>query len=266
MKITQLRNATLVIEANEHVILVDPMFAPKGSIPSLKYATKSRRKNPIVELPQNSQALLEKVTHCLITHCQKGHFDHLDRKAIKWLRENNIPVFCSYQDSEYLKKKGLKVQVLNKNIANDFLNGQITLVPCVHGLGLVGKFMAHGYGFVITLPHEPSLYLSADTILTQAVQYTIQSQQPDIIVIPAGGAQFDVGGEIIMGLEEALKVGELASGKVIANHLEALDHCPVSRKQLQDEITKRHWQQRFFVPKDGESIQLNKANFESRCN
>ena len=257
MKITQLRNATLVVESNEHVILVDPMLAAKGSIPSLKYATKQRRKNPIVELPTNSQALLEKVTHCLITHCQKGHFDHLDRKAIKWLRNNNIPVFCSHQDSEYLKKKGLKVQILDKHKSNDFLNGQVTLVPCVHGTGLVGKLMAHGYGFVITLPGEPVLYLSGDTILTPTVQKIIQSQQPEVIVIPAGGAQFDLGGEIIMGLEEALKVGELATGKVIANHLEALDHCPVSRDQLHDEIKKRQWQQRFLIPKDGESIHFS---------
>lgn len=257
MKITQLRNATLVIEAHEHVILVDPMLAPIGSIPSLKYATKSRCRNPIVDLPDISETLLKKVTHCLITHCQKGHFDHLDGKATKWLREHNIPIFCSLQDHEFLTKKGLRVQALNHTGKNKFLNGSIQLVPCVHGTGLVGKFMAHGYGYVIELPREPSLYLSGDTILTDTVRALIQEQQPEIIVIPAGGAQFDLGGEIIMGIEDALQVAELATGTVIANHLEALDHCPVSRENLKKEIQPYHWATRFLIPDDGETISLN---------
>ena len=87
MKITQIRNATIlieiVVEGKKQGILVDPMFAPKGAIPSLKYATKSRRRNPLVELPSNMDELKTRVTCCLITHCQKGHFDHLDRAATK---------------------------------------------------------------------------------------------------------------------------------------------------------------------------------------
>ena len=48
MKITQLRNATIVIEVGENVILVDPMLAPKEAIPSLKYFTGNNRRNPLV--------------------------------------------------------------------------------------------------------------------------------------------------------------------------------------------------------------------------
>ena len=260
MKITQIRNATILIETmlegKKQGILVDPMFAPKGAIPSLRYATKSRRRNPLVELPSNMHELKTRVTCCLITHCQKGHFDHLDRAATKWLRENNIPVYCSTQDSAFLKKKGLEVHVLDPSIENHFLNGSIELIPCLHGEGFIGKMMAHGYGYHIQLPDEPSLYVTGDTILTKEVREFVTRIQPDTIVLPAGGAVFDLGGEIIMGLPEAIQIGELAEGLVMANHLEALDHCPVTRAAIQSEIRVRGWEHRFFVPNDGEELVL----------
>ncbi len=257
MKITQLRNATIIVHINDKAILVDPMLAPKGAIPSLKYFTKHKRRNPLVELPQETTAALKQVTHCLITHCQKGHFDHLDRAGAKWLRENNIPVYCAASDADFLKKKGLDVHALDEKTENDFLGGTINLIPCLHGRGLVGKFMAHGFGYVIQLPHAPSLYLAGDTVLNQDVKDCLAKYSPDVSVIPAGGAHFDVGSDVIMGLDEAIKIGELNHGKIIANHLEALDHCPVSREQLQKAVNDRSWQARFYIPQDGEAIQLN---------
>jgi len=256
MKITHIRNATIVIHSGDKVILVDPMLAAKGAIPSLKYATANRRRNPLVELPQESEQILDKVTHCLITHCQKGHFDHLDRVATKWLRTHNIPVYCSEQDAQFLKKKGLDVSILKAENKNEFLGGSIDLVPCLHGKGIIGKFMAHGYGYVLNFSNEPSLYITGDTVLTKDVRHCIQSIQPDWIILPAGGARFDLGGDIIMGKEEAIEVGELTIGKVIANHLEALDHCPVSRQELQKEVFERQWQDKFYIPIDGEQITL----------
>jgi L-ascorbate metabolism protein UlaG (beta-lactamase superfamily) len=264
MKVTQIRNATIliesVVEGNKQGILVDPMFAPMSAIPSLKYVTTTRRRNPLVELPSNIEDLKSCVTCCLITHCQKGHFDHLDRTATKWLRDNNIPVYCSTQDSAFLIKKGLAVITLDPSTKNHFLNGCIKLVPCLHGEGLIGKMMAHGYGYHIQLTGEPSIYVTGDTILTNEIKNFITQTQPAIVVIPAGGATFDLGSEIIMGLTEAIEIGELAKGQVIANHLEALDHCPVTRESIHSEIKDRGWKHRFFVPYDGESFNFNPLN------
>ncbi|MCE3253826.1 MAG: Zn-dependent hydrolase [Cellvibrio sp.] len=254
MNITQVRNATVVIQIGQTVVLVDPMLAPKGAIPALKYFGVERRRNPLVDLPENADSLLEQVTHCLITHCQKGHFDHLDRRAIKWLRERNIPVFCAEGDAGFLQQKGLLVIALNPERCSAFLSGQIQLIPCLHGRGLIGKMMAHGVGYFIQLPDEPSLYIAGDTLLTDEVRQCIALNQPDITLIPAGGARFDLGGDIIMGVDEAIAVGELTGKQVIANHLEALDHCPVSRVQLQAEVNRRQWQERFFIPADGETL------------
>lgn len=254
MKITQIRNATIVVHYDNEVILVDPMLAPKGSIPPLKYLTTTRTRNPTAPLPDNTDDILNQVTHCLITHCQKGHFDHLDRAATKWLREHQIPVYCSDKDARFLERKGLNVQSLSTRKTNSFLQGTIELIPCVHGEGVIGRLMEHGNGFLIKQANQPSLYITGDTLLTEDVRQCIASEQPEWIVLPAGGAQFDVGGHIIMGIEEALEVAALSKGYIVANHLEALDHCPVTRCQLKDSVKEQSLTDRVIIPDDGETI------------
>lgn len=260
MKITQLRNATVIVEANGKVILVDPMLAPMGAIPPLKYFTGSRRRNPLVELPEITSALLERVTHCLITHCQKGHFDHLDRAGVKWLRERQVPIFCMEGDADYLAKKGLTVLPLKaRDEAQAFLGGTIVPIPCVHGRGVVGSMMAHGHGYFIQLQGEPSLYIAGDTVLTNDVKKCLSQCKPDIAVLPAGGARFDVGGDIIMGVDDVIAASHLTSGTVIANHLEALDHCPVTRKGLAGRCRRENLEHKLLIPEDGETLQFDAA-------
>lgn len=97
MKIHHLRNATMIIEANDKVILVDPMLGPKGSMPPFTFFRFKPKKNPTTELPESSKSILNKVTHCLITHL---HPDHLDKEAEKLLKEKSIPIFCSIKDEK----------------------------------------------------------------------------------------------------------------------------------------------------------------------
>ncbi|GGX43243.1 MBL fold metallo-hydrolase [Saccharospirillum salsuginis] len=257
MNITQIRNATVIVNWGQTRLLVDPMLAPKGRIPSLKYATRHRRRNPLVDLPVNATEHLNSVTHCLITHCQKGHFDHLDRTATRWLRDRQIPVICMEVDADFLAKKGLSIQVvLQADQTQPFLDGHITPIPCVHGYGWVGGLMAHGSGYVIDIPNEPKLYIAGDTVYTEAVETCLSEHQPEVSVIPAGGARFDLGGDIIMGIEDAIHFSRRATGQVIANHLEALDHCPVSRNALQDAVNRHGVSALVSIPQDGETLNM----------
>ncbi|MFC3108406.1 hypothetical protein ACFOFO_10600 [Undibacterium arcticum] len=72
-----------------------PCWRAKGELPALRIFDGQRQRNPVIDLPPEASSALESVTHCLITHCQKGHFDHLDREEKKWLRERRIPVICT---------------------------------------------------------------------------------------------------------------------------------------------------------------------------
>jgi L-ascorbate metabolism protein UlaG (beta-lactamase superfamily) len=260
MKITQLRNATAIISIGSLRILVDPMLAPKGALPPLRLLGE-RVRNPLVELPPSADAELKTVTHCLITHCQKGHFDHLDRAAKRWLREKQIPVICTPHDAEHLRQRGLNVHPLPENHAapQPFFGGRIRTVPCTHGRGMVGLLMEHGVGYFIEMPGEPSLYLSGDTILTDTVRGFIRHYQPDVAVVPAGGAKFDLGHEIIMNAEEVLEFCRSFGGATVANHLEALGHCPVTRAQLASAARQAGLGSRLHIPEDGETLEFTAA-------
>ncbi|TRO14185.1 MBL fold metallo-hydrolase [Ectopseudomonas mendocina] len=253
MKIQQLRNATIIVEFGQHRVLVDPMLARQGALPPLRLFG-ARQRNPLVELPVGARAALESVTHCLITHCQKGHFDHLDRAGTQWLRERQIPVICAPHDANHLRQRGLNVQPLlpEHNLPGPFLGGHIRTVRCIHGRGVVGRLMEHGVGFLIEIPGEPSLYLAGDTLLTDEVRACVREHRPAVSVVPAGGARFDLGGDIIMGIDEVIEFTRLSGAAVVANHLEAISHCPVSRMALAEAAASA--QVKLLIPEDGEVL------------
>ncbi|AEB59549.1 MBL fold metallo-hydrolase [Ectopseudomonas mendocina] len=253
MKIQQLRNATIIVEFGQHRVLVDPMLARQGALPPLRLFG-ARQRNPLVELPVGARAALESVTHCLITHCQKGHFDHLDRAGTQWLRERQIPVICAPHDANHLLQRGLNVQPLlpEHNLPGPFLGGHIRTVRCIHGRGVVGRLMEHGVGFLIEIPGEPSLYLAGDTLLTDEVRACVREHRPAVSVVPAGGARFDLGGDIIMGIDEVIEFTRLSGAAVVANHLEAISHCPVSRMALAEAAASA--QVKLLIPEDGEVL------------
>lgn len=257
MKIQQIRNATIILELGANRVLVDPMLARKGALPSLRVFA-GRQRNPTVELPEGAREALESVTHCLITHCQKGHFDHLDRAGTRWLRERQIPVICTQHGVAYLAKLGLNVQPLQEGHEEPkpFLGGVIRTVRCTHGEGVVGRLMEHGVGYLIELPGEPSLYLAGDTILSSTVSDFVLRHQPQVSVVPAGGARFDMGSDVIMGLSDVLEFTRLSRGTVVANHLEAINHCPVTRKELASAAVKAGVANRLLIPCDGQVMTL----------
>jgi L-ascorbate metabolism protein UlaG (beta-lactamase superfamily) len=254
MKITQIRNATLVIEYKNNYILVDPMLADQGAIPRFRYIGINRR-NPLVELPTEFYALKEKINYGLITHCQKGHVDHLDRRGEKYFRERGIEVFSTAHDKVYLIDKGIKVHSFNE-VVNPFFDGTIELVNARHATGFMSLLMEHGVGFFIKLPEEKSVYLVGDTILTDEIREFIKSNQPDYIVAPTGLAKFDIGSPLLLTERDIVELGHLSEGIIIANHMEALDHCRISRNDLKQILDKNGLTDKFLIPQDGETIKI----------
>jgi len=252
MKVTHVRNATLVIETDDKVILVDPMLGKKGTAgpPFTLFRFKPKR-NPIVDLPNNAMNIVEKTTHCLITHL---HPDHLDKEAENFLRSKQIPIICSIKDKKILQKKGLIVsQTIEYWKESTFLGGKIQGIPAVHGYGFIAKPMGNVMGYYIELPNEKSIYLSADTIYTDDVHKTLTQMKPEISVVACGTAQLDIFQPLLMRMDDILKFIKNAPNQVIANHLEAVNHCPTGRTQLKNEVSIIGLSNKIFIPDDGES-------------
>ncbi len=255
MRIYHLRSATLIIESGNDFILVDPML---GDVGSQMYYTffrfQARKKNPLVPLPKDSEMLLEKVTYCLVSH---KHADHIDNAGIQFLKDRNIPVFCSNRDREYFVKQGLNIaSALNYWKKEPFIDGFITGIPAKHGYGFIARQMGNVMGFYIELPNEPSVYISSDTAYTDNVEKALKELLPAVTVVACGSAQLDLGKPILMSMEDILKFVKNSPKRVIANHLEALNHCPTTREQLKTELGRNNLLEKVWIPDDGDSIEF----------
>lgn len=260
MYIHHLRNATFVIEANNNKILIDPMLGKKGSLPPFAILRHKARTNPTVELPKNSHVILKAITHCFITHCQKGHLDHLDNDGMKFLRKHNIPIICCVKDKKFLIEKGLNIlNALDDWESFSFPKNEIKVsaIPAIHGKGWITKFMANGVGYFISIKDEPNIYISGDTVLTEDVKKAIKKFKPDITVVASGMASLDVGKPILMQVDELLEYVEMSPKKVISNHLEALNHCSLKRGELKQKLTDLELIDKVWIPMDGESKEYN---------
>jgi len=254
LKIHHLRNATMILETEKDIILIDPMLGEQGIMPTFTLFRHKARKNPTVPLPDNSNLILEKVTHCLITH---QHPDHIDSKGVQFLVNRNIPVTCSTKDEKAFKKRGLNVvQTIKYWERQAFLGGTIEGIPARHGYGFVAKPMGDVIGFYIEQPNQKSIYLSSDTVYTDSVDKVLKTYKPEICVLACGAAQFDLFKQLIMNVEDILKFVKNSSGKVIANHMESINHCPLTRKELKRILTSNALLNKVFIPEDGELITI----------
>lgn len=245
----------MIIETEKDIILIDPMLGDQGIMPTFTLFRHKARKNPTVPLPDKINLILENVTHCLITH---QHPDHIDRKGIQFLTKKNIPVTCSIKDEKALKKRGLNiVQTLKYWEKQPFLKGTIEGVPARHGYGLVAKPMGNVIGFYIKLPNQKSIYLSSDTIYTDSVDKILRDYKPQISVLACGVAQLDLFKQLIMHEDDIIKFVKNSSGKVIANHMESINHCPLTRKKLKEILINNKLINKVLIPVDGELMEID---------
>lgn len=249
MKIQQIRNATALVELGAHRILVDPMFAAPGSLPGFKLFGGGRRPNPLVALPDGAMQAMERATCALVTH---EHVDHLDGAAIRWLKARGLTVWASAVDAPNLGRKGLKVDV----ICDGALGMRVEVIAGQHGRGVVGWLMGPVSGFYLAHPDEPSLYITGDAVMTAPIRDALARLSPDVVIVPAGAANFGVGDDILFSLTELDELVRLAPGAIVFNHLEALDHCPTTRRSLLQRFVDQGG--RVKIPEDGESIELTR--------
>jgi len=247
MKIQHLRNATTLVSIGNHHLLVDPMLSKPGVMPGFKLFGGGRRANPLVALPPGTDEALETVTGVLITH---EHPDHFDVPGLQWVKERRLPVFTNGVDAPNLLRKGLDVRELR----GEMLGMEVEVIRSRHGQGLLGWLMGPVSGYYLAPPDEPSLYLVGDSVLTQNVLDAVVRLQPEVIIAPAGAANLGLGGDILFSVDELVEIIRHARGKVILNHLEALDHCPTPRAGLRQRMRQEGLSDQVLIPEDGETL------------
>src|SRR5262249_31668275 len=100
---------------------------------------------------------------------------------------------------------------------------------------------------------EPTLYIAGDTIWYDQVAETIREHNPGVIVANAGAAQFLHGDPITMTAGDVVRVCRTtAHAQVVAVHMEAINHCLLTRKELAHEVVASSVQVK--IPEDGEEL------------
>ncbi|MDU9691728.1 MBL fold metallo-hydrolase [Priestia aryabhattai] len=249
MKITHIRNATLLVEYGGKTFLIDPMLAEKGTYPPFPNSIRQDQNNPLVSLPLSVEEIIEGIDAVILTHLHLDHFDDAAKQALP----NDIKMFVqNEEDGEVVKEAGFKnVEVLTKNTV--FEGIQLSKTKGEHGRGEILKRTGLVCGVVFKQESEKTLYVAGDTVWYSAVEEEINTHQPDIIVVNGGDNQFLEGGSLVMGKEDIYEVHKVAPhATILSVHMEAVNHWTLSREELKSFIKEKDMTSHVLVPDDGE--------------
>lgn len=253
-----IRNATVVFTYAGTEFLIDPLLAEKGAYPGFPGTANSQLRNPLVALPVPVKSLLYPDA-ILVSHL---HSDHWDEAAIQLLPKEK-PLFAQDEnDAAIIRKAGFKdVRVLSKK--SSFKTITIQKTAAQHGSDEAYKnpqmaaALGEASGFFFTHPGQKSVYFVGDAIWTDSFEAGLKALKPDVVVLNAGFAQVDGFGAIIMGKEDVKKIHEiLPDAMIIAVHMEAINHCVLTRRELADYVKTLGIADKVIIPADGEVIKL----------
>ena len=247
MKIQLIRNATMKIFYAGRIILTDPMLSPKDEIDP--FAGKAR--NPTVELPFPVEEVLNGVDAVLLSHLHQDHYDRAAEAALP----KTIPLFCQPGDEIRLAEEGFG-NTIPIPTSRVWEGTTLTRTEGEHGRGDIQELMGNVSGFVFQAAGEPTVYWAGDTIWCPAVERALETFKPDLIITHSGGAKIPGYDYIVMdGQQTLITAGAAPEAIVVAVHMEALDHCEVSRaalRQMADQADIAPG--RLMIPNDGETI------------
>lgn len=256
MQITQVRNATLLIDYAGSRFLIDPMLSAKESLPGFEGTANSHLRNPRVELPLPITDLLE-VDAVIVTHDHPDHWDDAARAQIP----KHLPLFVQHQqDAEAIRACGFEdVRLLDEQ--SEFAGIRLQRTGGQQGsdqvMVVLGERLGEVSGVIFSHSDEKRLYLAGDTVWNEQVAQALRRHTPEVIILNCGDAQIPGLGSIIMGKEDVLAVYQAAPGAtLIASHMEAVNHALLSRSELHDFLRQHGMQDSVLIPEDGETISL----------
>ncbi|HWR08832.1 MBL fold metallo-hydrolase [Sporomusa sp.] len=246
MKIRHLRHATFHLQIQGWTLLVDPVLGAAESMTPIDNSPNQRR-NPLVELPIDIGDVM-KADGCLITHMHRDHFDNTASELLP----KTLPMFCQSDDLDKLKQLGFS-EVHAVAPAVTWQGIAITRTGGQHGTGEIGQKMAPVSGYILKTAGEPTLYIAGDTIWCPEVAEALTVHNPEVVVLNGGAARFNQGGPITMGTQDIYEVCRQApAAKVIVVHLEAINHCLLTRAELKEFLCQQGLDNRVQVPDDGQ--------------
>lgn len=245
VNIQLIRNATLKLNYNGKTLLIDPSLSSKNSF--MSFVVPDQNLNPTIDLPMSVSEITKDVEAILLTH---AHPDHIDEAAITSLN-HNLPLYGQPSDQEMLEKSPftnvtlVKEQEMYKGISIIRTHGKHGPDHLLEGLGNVSGFVLQAKGY-------PTLYIVGDCLWDNDIKQAITKYNPDIIIVNSGGAKWG-GEQILMDEHNVVDLVKYApNAKVMAIHMDALDHCQTTRTTLRNKAKSEHIN--IIIPEDGEVV------------
>jgi L-ascorbate metabolism protein UlaG (beta-lactamase superfamily) len=254
MDLQLLRHATLQVVMNGKILLVDPMFGEKEEMEPIINSPNDNR-NPLVEMPVPCDSLLA-YDAVLLTHTHRDHFD----AAAARLLPKNKPVICQPEDKCKLAELGF-FNILDVQDRRTWEGINFLRTGGQHGTGEIARRMAPVSGYLLLMEQDgDSLYIAGDTVFCREVEAVLRKNRPRVTVVNAGEARFRTGDPITMTAADVIQVCRLApETKVIAVHMEAINHCLLTRSELRSAVRKAGLTSQVFIPGDGENLKFPPA-------
>jgi L-ascorbate metabolism protein UlaG (beta-lactamase superfamily) len=251
MRLRLIRHATLLVDYGGHKLLVDPMLGDVGTQPPIENSPNPR-KNPLVPLPTPASEVLGGISGVLVTHTHRDHWD----AAAAELIPKQTPILGQVEDQEKFRSQGF-ADVIPVQEEIKWNGISLTRTTCQHGTGEIGKKMAPASGFILEAQGEPTFYIAGDTVWCREVAETLRDFQPRITVVNSGAAQFLEGDPITMTAECVISVCRSAiNAQVVAVHMEATNHCLLTRADLAFQLEAARVSQQVAIPADGEWVDI----------
>ena len=208
------------------------------------------------ELPKSTEEIIAGIDAYIITHV---HPDHLDMNANGTggdpLHKNTSILVQNTEDAEYMKRSGFTdVQIMQEGGCD--IGGNIRLIktPGCHSIKLP---CCPASGFILQHKQEKTIYVAGDTIWYPDVKETLETYQPDIIILNACAAELLDFGRLIMDDNDVYEVYKTCPNAIIiVSHMDTVSHATLTRETLRKKLAEKCIANKILIPADGEIYQF----------